>query len=144
MYAMYDILRREEMKTELLNDVGDTDFILFVKQYGTQAGISEDKLQEIKAVLKAAKLLKTIVCKGCGGIGHVENICTWRNRIYECCGKSEFKTAIVNNAINQVENPQGELHSTQIGQPIKRQSFSVISTGVRTKPKKPRANNGQD
>ena len=58
--------------------------------------------REYKALISFAKTLQNNTCYACGGFGHPNEECCFRERLYSLTGRSKGTTRIVNGALTQL------------------------------------------
>ena len=67
-----------------------------------QAPTGEAQAREYQALIRFAKLLRNNNCYACGGVGHPNEECGFRERLYSLTGRSKGTTRIVNGALTQL------------------------------------------
>ena len=67
-----------------------------------QAPAGGAQAREYNALVNFATLLQRNTCYACGGVGHPNEECGFRERLYNLAGRSKGTTRIVNGALTQL------------------------------------------
>ena len=72
-----------------------------------QAPTGEAQAREYEALVSFATILQGNTCYACGGFGHPNEECGFRERLYNLTGRSKGTTRIVNGALTQLRIASG-------------------------------------